>query len=85
MRLIGVKVNRIANMSKSAKEIYEASLGLSNAIVLNKRKGKKYDELCNDKEMSFQSIKHPSHSNNYIHQILKIHCLFMKLKKKLLM
>jgi len=49
--------NRVANMSKSAKDIYEASLGISNAFVLNKRKGTNYDELRNDQEVSFQSIK----------------------------
>ena len=43
--------NRVANMSKSAKEIYEASLGISNAFVLNKRKGKNFDELCNDQKV----------------------------------
>ena len=48
------EVNRIANMSKSAKEIYEASLGISNAIV---HETKKIESKNKDQDMSFQSIK----------------------------
>merc|ERR1712051_975774 len=48
------EVNRIANMSKSAKEIYEASLGISNAIVHEKKKSENENK---DQDVSFQSIK----------------------------
>jgi hypothetical protein len=48
------EVNRVANMSKSAKEIYEASLGISNAIVHEKKKSENKNK---DQDMSFQSIK----------------------------
>ena len=48
------EVNRIANMSKSAKEIYVASLGISNAIV---HETKKIESKNKDQDMSFQSIK----------------------------
>ena len=42
------------NMSKSAKEIYEASLGISNAIV---NETKKIESKNKDQDMSFQNIK----------------------------
>ena len=42
------------NMSKSAKEIYEASLGISNAIVHEKKKSENENK---DQDVSFQSIK----------------------------
>ena len=46
-----------ANEFKSAKEIYEASPGISNPIVLNKREGTKYDEICKGQKVISQSIK----------------------------
>ena len=48
------EVNRVANMSKSAKEIYEASLGISNAIV---HENKKSEYKNKDQDGSLQSIK----------------------------
>ena len=48
------EVNRVANMSKSAKEIYEASLGISNAIVHGKKKS---ENKHKDQDVSLQSIK----------------------------
>ena len=48
------EVNRVANMSKSAKEIYEASLGISNAIV---HENKKSEYKNKDQDVSLQSIK----------------------------
>ena len=44
----------VDNMSKSAKEIYVASLGISNAIV---HETKKIESKNKDQDMSFQSIK----------------------------
>ena len=46
----------IANMSESVKEIFEASLVISNAVVVNKEKGTKYCDV-NNQEVIFQSIK----------------------------
>jgi len=45
------------NESKSAKEIFETSPGISNAIVLNKSEGTKYDGICKDQKVISQSIK----------------------------
>ena len=45
----------IANMSRSAKEIYQTSLGISNSVV-NKEKETKYCDI-NNQEAIFQSIK----------------------------
>ena len=69
------EVNRIANMSKSAKEIYEASLGVSNAIVHEKKKSENENK---DQDVSFQSIKVEQISVDIdpllVHEI-KVECL----------
>ena len=46
----------IANMSKSAREIYEASLGISNAVDVNKEKGTKFCDIT-IQGVIFPSIK----------------------------
>ena len=53
-----------ANMSESVKKVYEGSLGISNAVVVNMEKGTKHCDI-NNQGVIFQSIKveHPTITN----------------------